>query len=54
MLLKAQVCLTATAGVCSHPLIFIRGERHVQALTLLRIYLVLSFYTFNDPPLGDQ
>ena len=43
MLLKAQVCLAATAGVCSHLLIFIRGEHHVQAPTLLRIYLVLGF-----------
>ena len=43
MLLKAQVCLAATAGACSHLLIFIRGEHHVQAPTLLRIYLVLGF-----------
>jgi hypothetical protein len=42
MLLNAQMCLTAAAGVFSHLLIFIRGEHHVQASALLRIYLTLS------------
>ncbi len=46
MVLSTKLCVAASAGLASHNCLFIRGEWHLQAPVLFRIYLVLTFVVF--------
>ena len=46
MLLWSKLCFAAAAGLASHNGLFIRGEWHMRAPMLLRIYLVLAAIIF--------
>lgn len=41
-----KILLAALAGFLSHTLLFIRGEWHLQAPVLFRVYAVLAFFLF--------
>ena len=43
MRLQTQLYIASTAGLLSHLCFFIKGEHHIQAPELFRVFLLLSF-----------